>query len=65
LDFVSQSIGKRNGFPYPIGCSVSWFLLLHASKCQTLYDGLLWGQVPITLLRAQVLLFQQRRVCTR
>jgi hypothetical protein len=26
---------------------------------------LLWGQVPITLLRAQVLLFQQRRVCTR
>jgi hypothetical protein len=26
---------------------------------------LLWGQVPITLLRAQVLLFQQRRVCTQ
>jgi hypothetical protein len=22
-------------------------LLLHTAKCQTLYDGLPWGQVPI------------------
>jgi hypothetical protein len=27
-------------------------LLLHACKCQTLYDGLVWGQVPITHFRA-------------
>lgn len=49
LDLVSQRIGKRDGLPYPVGCSVSRFLLLlHAAKCQTLYDGLPWGQVPIT-----------------